>query len=612
MTDQSQKMELLLRAALDASEEELEESSDLAAGYQPSDDSWQVIVRYAGSMDPLRTEFPNIIITELYQGYAILQLSRALIERVAERPEILYMEKPKRLYQEVAEGKQASCITSLQSQHSYSGQGVLLAVIDSGIAWWHPDFCDSDGTTRIRLLWDQTISPDAERGWLPPQGYSNGVLFPADEINEALAASDDAGRRRICPSTDRSGHGTHVAGIAAGNGRASEGKYRGVAYEAQLLIVKLGSADPNGFPNTVELMEAVNFCVQAAIEAGMPLCINLSYGNTYGSHSGSSLLETYLDDMALMGRISIVVGSGNEGADGGHVSGRLALTNAWNGQLAQANTSGTHQLVIGDYESSLSIQIWKSMWDEIRFAVTSPDGDRVEISEELGARRYEIGENRLYAYYGEATPYQIYQEIYLELLPKERSGRTDSGYLAQAAGYLTSGIWTLALQAQNVRDGTWAMWMPTTSQRSLATQFLQPTVDTTLTIPSTATRVISVGAYDSGTMRMASFSGRGYTWNTDAVKPELVAPGVDIVSCSVSGGYEARSGTSMAAPFVTGSCAIMMQWGIVEGNDPYLYGEKLKACLINGARRLPFVEAYPNPQTGWGALCLRDSMKSLV
>ncbi len=574
-------------------------------------------------------------------------------------------------------GKQASCITSLQASApgQFTGHGCLIAIIDSGIAYWHPDFRNADGSTRIRAIWDQTITPDAEKGWLPPEGYTDGVVFDEETINRALGIAADnkaadgaamgtgitngmmaiseltSAMREICPSTDVSGHGTHVAGIAAGNGRASNWQYRGVAYEAALLIIKLGTPDPDGFPSTSQLMQAVNFSLQCSEKWGMPLCINLSFGNTYGSHSGTSLLETYLDGAAQMGRTSIVVGSGNEGADAGHISGRL-----------EPGRSMQVEFTVGNYEPSLSIQIWKNPWDEVRFSVISPTGERAELfpsddrermmmsvtdtsrnmlvvakngtfqdvieksknsdlqnernnpvidalrnvkviyeTESNGienvrmatkhdAEIFLLGNTRLYAYYGQPSPYQIHQEIYLEFLPRET--------------YLTAGVWRIALVAQQIKEGDFAMWMPAGSARGSATGFLQPTPETTLTIPSTASRVITVGAYDSGTQQLAAFSGRGYTWNRNLVKPELVAPGVDIVSCFVNGGYESHSGTSMAAPFVTGSCAILMQWGIVDGNDPYLYGDKLKAQLIHSAKTLPFETQYPNPQTGWGALCV--------
>ena len=150
--------------------------------------------------------------------------------------------------------------------------------------------------------------------------------------------------------------------------------------------------------------------------------------------------------------------------------------------------------------------------------------------------------------------------------------------------------------------------MPAAAIRGTTTQFLTPTTETTLTIPSTAGSVITVGAYNSLDNTLAPFSGRGFTWNTRQVKPDLVAPGVDITSCAVGGGYESRSGTSMAAPFVAGSCALLMQWGILQNNDALIKNKKMKAYLIRGARQLPFSVSYPNPQSGYGALCVSNSL----
>ena len=157
-------------------------------------------------------------------------------------------------------------------------------------------------------------------------------------------------------------------------------------------------------------------------------------------------------------------------------------------------------------------------------------------------------------------------------------------------------------------DGAYDMWLPSGGILNENTGFPNPSEVRTLTIPSTSAKVISVAAYDSNTDSTAAFSGRGYTAWTNQVKPDLAAPGVNIMAAAPGGSYAARSGTSMAAPFVTGSAALMMQWGIVQGRDPFLYGEKLKAYLIKGARRISAVKEYPNPQLGWGVLCLKDSL----
>lgn len=587
----NQKIETLFRAALNATPEEREKSSDLSTGFDSVENTWEVIVKHTGSLISLQDKYPQIQITELLNNYGILRLPESLIDTVVSEAVITYMEKPKQLFFEVNEGKRAACITSLQTRlPELTGRGTLVGIIDSGIDYTHPDFRTSNGSTRITALWDQTVPSntvtnvlDPENTLPAPTGYFLGTLFPQEIINEALDAASPESRFAICPSQDSSGHGTHVTGIAAGNGRASNGIYRGIAYEADLLIVKLGIPGPNSFPSTSLLMMGIDFCVRESLRRNIPLALNLSFGNTYGSHSGSSLLETYLDSVSELGRVSIIVGSGNEGASNGHTGGVLL-----------ENETETIEFSISDFSTSLNIQLWKNYWDEFTVSLTPPAGAGITLPTSPGTWRYSFGETEVYSYNGEPTPYTPFQEIYLDFIPADT--------------YLTPGIWTLRLTPQRIRNGIWDMWMPSSAVRNEATAFLRPTPDTTLTIPSTSTRAITVGAYDSDQNTIAPFSGRGFTWNNQFIKPDLVAPGVNINSCAPGGGYQQRSGTSMATPFVTGSASLLMQWGIVEGNDLFLYGEKLRAYLINGAQPLPGFSQYPNPQTGWGALCTYDAL----
>ena len=330
-------------------------------------------------------------------------------------------------------------------------------------------------------------------------------------------------------------------------------------------------------------MMGIDFCVRESLRKNLPLALNLSFGNTYGSHSGSSLLETYIDSVSELGRISIVVGSGNEGASSGHSGGSL-----------KENQPEIIEFSISDYSPNLNIQLWKNYWDEFMVRLTSPTGTSVTLPTEPGSWRYSFGKTQVYSYNGEPTPYTPFQEIYLDFIPADT--------------YLTAGVWTLRLIPQKIRNGLWDMWLPSSAIRNEATAFLRPSPETTLTIPSTSARAITVGAYDSRQDTIAPFSGRGFTWNNQFTKPDLVAPGVDIISCAPGGGYESRTGTSMAAPFVTGTASLLMQWGIVLENDTFLYGEKMRAYLINGARPLPGFTTYPNPQTGWGALCANESI----
>ena len=608
----NEKIENLLNLALDATEQEREKSLDLDTGYDKEDRTWEVIVKFGGTEESLKRllaqnfpkEYDRIKITNLRNEYAILLLPEHIVELVAALTEIEYMEKPKLLFFAVNNGRRVSCINPLQTgqmqggtagRNDLSGTGVIVAVIDSGIDYAHPDFRNADGTTRILDLWDQTIpagsvadplsEENAEQSFLEaPAGYFLGTEFPQAVINRALEQTTERERYAVCPSRDISGHGTHVTGIAAGNGIASQGRYRGVAYESPLLIVKLGTPGERSFPRTTELMQAVDYCIRKAQEYGMPVVLNLSFGNNYGSHSGNSLLESYLDDMADYWRTSIITGSGNEGASAVHAAGTL-----------RENVTEEVEVAVSGYEISLNLQIWKNYADEIAVSLIHPDGSKAgPIQQILGPQRFRLGNTDVLLYYGEPSPYSPYQEIYFELLP--------------ADDFIDSGIWTIQLLPQKIAVGNYDMWLPAGGVLNEGTGFVLPSAETTLTIPSTAARVITVGAYDGYFDRAAAFSGRGYTRETNQVKPDLVAPGVDITSCAPGGGYVVRSGTSMATPFVSGGAALLMQWGIVNKNDLYLYGEKMKAYLIKGARRLPAMQYYPNPVFGWGALCVAQSL----
>ena len=591
-----QKIENQLNLALEATEEEREKSVVLNTGYDREERTWELIVKYTGDLERIASE--NIQVTRLLNEYAILVVPESLIGWLADIPEIEYIEKPKRLYFARANGKRASCMTPVQRPPlSLTGRGVLVAVLDSGADYRHPEFRNLDGTTRIRALWDQTAEGT------PPPGYYVGTEYTQEQLNEALAregltqqeavreASDEGlmqqgavrktsgemlARQNVLPvSRDVSGHGTGVLAIAAGN--------NGVAYESEILVVKLGSPRADSFPRTTELMMGINYVIEKALEYRMPVAINISFGNTYGSHTGKSLLETYIDDISNLWKSVFCVGSGNEGAAAGHAGGRLAAGEIQNVEFA-----------VGNYEPTLSLQIWKNYVDTFDIFLVHPNGTVLgPFYERPATQRYRAGRTELLVYYGEPSPYSVEQEIYVDFLP--------------LGDYIDSGVWNVRLVPGRIVDGSYQMWFPSSAATGSATRFLRPRESDTLTIPSTASNVITVGAYNTATDAYADFSGRG-SEDGGALKPSLAAPGVNIETAAPDGRYVSQTGTSFATPFVTGAAALLMQYGVVDGEDPFLYGEKVKAYLQRGARPLPGFGAYPNNQVGYGALCVRDSL----
>ena len=604
----SQKFENLFNLALETPEEVRERTGNLNVGYEASARTWEVIVKYHGEIGFL-VDY-GIVVEELIAGYAVLTVPEELMELLAKVEQIEYVEKPKRYYFGAELPSENSCIYPVSlGERGLTGRGVLIAVIDSGIDYMRRDFRKTDGSTRIVALWDQTLVPEAgailtegvepleylkdedERDIKrPPQGFATGVEFTEAQINAALSVEGQDAFQMV-PSRDVSGHGTAVAGIAAAS--QTHQRYQGVAPESDLLIVKLGNASESDFPGTTEIMRAVTYAVKKGIERNQPVVVNLSFGNTYGSHDGTSLLERFLDNAAEIGRTVICVGAGNEGVSNGHFVGR-------------AEENRVVEISVGEYESALSIQLWNRYSDIFRVSLRSPGGIVMQLTDAVKAGKEEFSaeQTRVLVYKGEPKPYSVLQETYFDLSPLGEEN------------YINSGVWQLIVEGTDVVNGQYDVYLPSAEARNGRTGILNPTPEMTLTIPSTSGKIVTVGAYDTVFEQYADFSGRGAARisreqtvvATSLIKPDLVAPGVNILAPDVLGGYTGVTGTSFATPIVSGSAALMMEWGIVRENDIYLYGEKIKAYLRRGAKPLRGERFYPNERVGFGKLCLSESL----
>lgn len=586
----NEKQDNQLNMALELSPEQLSKSRELSVGFNTADNSWDLIVKYQGNLD--RVQEMGVSVKELSNGYAILNVPEILVDTVSNLEEIIFVEKPKSLEFSVLNGKTVSCVNQVQIPNfsigepnpsgggngGLFGEGIIIGVADSGIDYTNSAFRNGDGTTRILKLWDQVTD----------------TVFDEIQINQAL---ESANPYEMVNSRDVSGHGTHVAGIAAGNYADNKNENLGIATKSKLIIVKMAEPSGNSFPKTTQLMEAVDFIVKEANAYGMPFVINISFGNTYGSHDGTSLISTYFDSVVDGNRMVMVIGSGNEGDSAGHVGGYINAERSGNisNRPEGDNNIKNIELQVSEYQGAFGIQLWKNYVDVWGIQIIAPSGSSTSILNRNGyIFTYELDNTTVKILYGTPKPYSKYQEVYISLIPRER--------------YVKSGIWGIRIFSERTVNGRYDLWLPTSSSINENTRFLTPDPFVTLTVPSATTRAITVGAYNSNNDTIAPFSGRGFTRENHQIKPDIVAPGVNILSASNTGGTTIRSGTSVATPFVAGSVALMMEWGIVRGNDPFLYGEKVKAYLIRGARHLAGIENYPSELAGWGALCLRDSL----
>ena len=539
----------------------------------------EVIVKYHGDILSVGQQV-GADIEILTSNYAIATLDIQKLATLYSYSEVEYIEVPKNLTFFLHNSLRTSCITSVQGESGFglTGRGVIVGIIDSGIDYTHLDFRNEDGLSRILFLWDQTIQGS------PPAGFKNGTEYDNNQLNLALSNPEPYS---IVPSVDTAGHGSAVAGVAAGNGRSSLGYNKGAAPEASLIVVKLGHRGIENFTRSTEVMRAIKYIIDKAEQLGMPVSINLSYGTNNGSHDGTSLFETFIDSMSDRWKTSIIVATGNEGSAGHHFAAEIKQRESLNVELAIAGST-----------KNVYMTLWKNFADSFSFELIAPSGrssSTIIPTESLTS--FTLDEVMITVFNRQPTHYNESNEVYFMFQGREE--------------IIPQGIWRLVVTGNQVVDGRFDIWLPTIEDVTENTTFLNPSLDVTLTIPSTTLKVISVGGYNAAIETSADFSGRGYTRSNVYVKPDLVAPAVNITTVKAGGGYDSFTGTSIAAPFVTGSAALMMQWGIVNGNDAFLYGQRIKAFLQKGARR-KFTIEYPNPIWGYGTLCLNGSMDLLV
>ena len=503
----------------------------------------------------------------------------------------------------------ASGITATLNQPllNVRGQGVLIGFLDTGIDYLREDFKASGGRTRIAAVWDQTIqSVNYEEDTGEAAGTEQydreqvqgmvqyGTVYTREDINAALAAEREGQNPYdIVPSRDENGHGTFLAGVAAASETAD---YIGAAPEAEILMVKLKPAkkylrDFYLLPERVEaysetdMMMGVRFLQQYAIREKKPLVICVGLGTASGSRTGALPFADLLNTLARQVNTVVVTCTGNEANNRTHTSG-----------LAVSDTEPSEiEITVGADERGFVMEIWAESLDILSVAITSPSGERIS---RIPAR---IDTGGVYNFLLERSQVAVNYRVV----------ESASGYEVIFMRFINpaQGIWKIHVYSLTNIVGRYNAWLPLKQFLSGDTYFLNSNPSTTLTEPGAAERVISVGAYNHITDASYAASGRGYT-ATGLVKPDFVAPGVDVYGVRAGGGYTTRTGTSVAAAHAAGAAALLLTWGVTDGNLPYMGTNEVKSVLIRGSKRENNT-VYPNNNYGYGKMDVIEAFYKL-
>ncbi len=471
------------------------------------------------------------------------------------------------------------------------GQGVLIGFVDTGIDYQNPLFRKEDGSSRILGIWDQTL----ETGVLDPvNGFQAlyGTQYSREEIDQALAAPDPLA---LVPSADENGHGTFLASVAAG-GEDPDQDFTGAAPKASIAMVKLKPAKEylrdfyliregaDAYQEN-DIMMGVAYLLHLARRFSMPLVICLGLGTNQGSHVGKSPLGLYLDDINIYAGTAVITAAGNETGYGHHYR---AVTRP-------EETLQTVELNVGEKDSGFSMEFWAQDVDIYRVGFISPTGEVVDplpsSTEEENVIRFLVEQTEITVFSSTINTATGSQMIFIRFKDP------------------MPGIWNLTVSSALNVTGAFHIWLPSRGFISDTTYFLRPDPDTLVTGPGNSQYALTVSAYDHITGGIYIHSSRGFSRSVQ-IKPELAAPGVNITGAGLRSGFVQRSGTSAAAAHAAGAAAILLHWGILERNDPFMNTSAIKTYLIRGAKRNPAL-TYPNREFGYGTLDLYQAFLRL-
>lgn len=537
-----------------------------------------IIFRYPASSGELPQEtqqyFPQIVDTQ----YSILHAP--LSENLASASEIGYSGVPKLFTFIDTVSLESAGIIAVQLQPflQLSGKGVLIGFLDSGIDYTHPAFRNSDGTTRILRIWDQT-----DQSGPSPSGMLYGTEYKEEVLNEALFSGTPFS---IVPQRDENGHGTAVAGIACGS-QYPEADFTGAAPESNILFVKLKPAkqylrDYFLIPESSvayqesDLMLGIRYLLNCSQELQMPLVICITLGTNQGGHTGTTPLEEVLTSAQFNTGVYAVTGTGNEVGKGHHYFGRLS----------GADDYTDVELLVNEDTSGFTVEFWANAPELYSIGFTSPLGETIQpIQPRTGTIR-------------EINFLLESSKIYLDYFIVEMLSGAQLAQIRFKAP--TPGVWRIRIVNKMYIDGIFHMWLPVSGLVEPSIRFYTPSVDTTLVIPSCAESVITTGTYNAYNNSMYIYSGRGYTRNA-IIKPDFVTPGVDVTSPAPDGRFSTTTGSCAASSLAAGAVALLVESGLRGPIPRYFSVREIKGLIIRGTRRTD-IYSYPNREWGYGIL----------
>lgn len=541
-------------------------------------------------LEELRAQYPNLIIENIaFNIYTVTVPPGYDNEFISFESQIKFITRPRLYGLNAIQALDASNISIFHSSAfgELRGRDIIIGFIDTGIQYTNEVFKNANNTTRVIGIWDQTIETGE-----PPANYTYGTYYSQEEINTALQAEDPY---TVVPSRDENGHGTYLAGIAAGNDQGTPGGYVGGAPDADILMVKLRGAPENLRnyyliePTAIayaenDIIAGVNFLMEESVRQRKPLVICIGIGSNYGAHNGSTILERYLENLSIVQNIIIVIAAGNESNLGHHYEGTIAT-----GEVQDLEVN------VADNSVGFSIYMWATIPDKLTVSVKSPLGQVIQKVPILP------NQTQLYRFNLEQTVLTV-----TYFYPDPETGGEKIEIRFQAP---TPGLWSISVYGEDVVNGIFHMWLPRKDFIKEATRFLRSVPNTTVQIPNTTEYTITVGAYDYVDGSIYIGSGRGPT-TAGVIKPDIIAPGVNVEGPSINGGTTTYVGTSAAAAVTASAAAILMQWAVLRGNLSQMNTRIARVIFMRGAARQPDV-TYPNNIEGYGKLDLRASIASI-